>query len=103
LFGLSQIDAPRTNDDCRTIGEATDVHLDRGDEIEVAVGPWSAPRDGWFLNQSFTIQLLVDDEPVGSAYLRHPAGGGVLRAELDDLDVRIGLFGQTEALILCGG
>jgi hypothetical protein len=47
------------------------------------------------------MQLLEDGEPVGSALAVHPGYGHLLRAELDDLDVRFGLARGTEAFILC--
>ncbi|MGI9603246.1 MAG: hypothetical protein ACR2QE_15265 [Acidimicrobiales bacterium] len=101
LFGLSQIDATNPYDQCETLRGPVDLELVRGDEIGIAVGPWSEPKDGWFFNQSFSVQLLVDGEPVGSANLRHPSGGELMRVEVDELAVRFDLSGETEAYILC--
>jgi hypothetical protein len=100
-FGLTTLDAAAPNGNCETFRGPVDVSLRRGDELGVYVGPWSAPRDGWYFQQQYTMQLLEDGEPVGSALAVHPGYGHLLRAELDDLDVRFGLARGTEAFILC--
>ena len=101
LFGLAQLDRANPYGSCEVITEPVDLILERGDELGVEIGPWTRAKDGWFFGQSFTIQLIHDGEPVGAAFLRHPSGGGVLRTQVDELEVRIGLAGETEALILC--
>jgi hypothetical protein len=100
-FGLTALDAAAPNGNCETFRGPVDVSLRRGDELGVYVGPWSAPRDNWYFRQQYTMQLLADGEPVGSSLAVHPGYGHLLRAELDDLDVRFGLFPGTEAFILC--
>jgi hypothetical protein len=100
-FGLTALDAAAPNGNCETFRGPVDVSLRRGDELGMYVGPWSAPRDGWYFHQEYTMQLLEDGEPVGSALAVHPGYGHLLRAELDDLDVRFGLAPGTEAFILC--
>jgi hypothetical protein len=47
------------------------------------------------------MQLLQDGKPVGSALLVPPDWGHLLRAQFDDLHVRLGLAPGTEAFILC--
>jgi hypothetical protein len=100
-FGLTALDAAAPNGNCETFRGPVDVSLRRGDELGVYVGPWSAPRDGWYFQQQYTMQLLEDGEPVGSALAVHPGYGHLLRAQLDDLDIRFGLAPGTEAFILC--
>jgi hypothetical protein len=100
-FGLTTLDAAAPNSDCETFRKPVDVSLRRGDELGVYVGPWSAPRDGWYFQQEYTMQLLKDGEPVGSPLAVHPGYGHLLRAELDHLEVRFGLAHGTEAFILC--
>jgi hypothetical protein len=78
-----------------------DLTLNSGEELGVYVGPWSEPRDGWYFQQQYTIQLLEDGQPVGSPLAIHPGYGHLLRAQLDDLQVRFGLASGTEAVILC--
>ena len=65
------------------------------------VGPWTTAKNGWFFKQSYTMQLLRHGTPIGSPLLVHPDDGHLLRAQLDHLDVRIGLAPGTESLILC--
>jgi len=100
-FGLTTLDTAAPNGNCKTFRGPVDVSLQRGDELGVYVGPWSAPRDGWYFQQQYTMQLLEDGEPLGSALAVHPGYGHLLRAELDDLHVRFGLARGTEAFILC--
>ena len=100
-FGLTALNAPAPNGNCTTFHGPVDVALRRGDKLGVYVGPWSAPRDGWYFQQEYTMQLLAKGEPVGSKLAVHPDYGHLLRAELDDLDVRFGLAPGTEAFILC--
>ncbi len=101
-FGLAVTDAPvPRKSECSEIRGPTDVSLDAGDELGVKVGPWTEPKDGWFFQQSYTVQLLDDGRPVGTPLLLHPDNGHLLRAQLDDLDVRFGLAAGTEALVLC--
>jgi hypothetical protein len=100
-FGLTTLDAAAPRDNCKTFRGPVDVSLRRGDKLGVYVGPWSAPRDGWYFQQEYTMQLLAAGEPVGSKLAVHPAYGHLLRAELDDLDVRFALAPGTEAFILC--
>jgi hypothetical protein len=99
-FGLAAYDEPAPGT-CKVIREPVDVSLQKGDELGVKVGPWTEPKDGWFFQQAYTLQLLQDGTPVGAPLLAHPDGGNLLRAQLDDLDVRIGLATGTEALTLC--
>jgi hypothetical protein len=100
-FGLTALDAAAPNGNCETFRGSVDVSLRRGDELGVYVGPWSAPRDGWYFNQEYSMQLLQDGAPVGTKLAVYPGYGHLLRAELDDLDVRFGLAYRTEAFILC--
>jgi hypothetical protein len=100
-FGLTSIDASAPRGDCETIREPVDLTLNSGEELGVYVGPWSEPRDGWYFQQQYTIQLLEDGQPVGSPLAIHPGYGHLLRAQLDDLQVRFGLASGTEAVILC--
>jgi hypothetical protein len=100
-FGLAALKATAPKDDCETFRGPVDVSLRRGDELGVYVGPWSAPRDGWYFQQEYTMQLLADGKPVGSKLAVHPDYGHLLRAELDHLDVRFALAPGTEAFILC--
>jgi hypothetical protein len=100
-FGLTSLDAPAPTGDCETIRQPVDLTLNNGDELGVYVGPWSEPRDGWYFQQQYTIQLLEDGKPVGPPLALHPTFGHLLRAQLDDLHVRLGLAPGTEAFILC--
>jgi hypothetical protein len=100
-FGLTAIDAPAPHGNCRTIRKPIDLSLRKGQELGVYVGPWSKPRPGWFFTQSYTMQLLQHGAPVGAALLVPPQYGHLLRAQLDDLQVRLGLAPGTEAFILC--
>jgi hypothetical protein len=100
-FGLTTLDAAAPKENCETFRGPVDVSLRRGDELGVYVGPWSAPRDGWYFQQEYTMQLLAEGKPVGNTLAIHPSYGHLLRAELDDLDVRFGLAPGTEAFILC--
>lgn len=102
LFGLSQLVEPNPFTNCETITEPIDLALSRGDELGVVVGPSPEPQPGWFLNRSYTVQLLADGQPVGRAHLRSPDGGGeLLRVEIDTLEVRMALAGSTESVIVC--
>ncbi|MDH3706161.1 MAG: hypothetical protein OES57_08840, partial [Acidimicrobiia bacterium] len=58
LFGLSVLRSPNPYDDCLVVTEPIDLQLRRGDELGMAVGPWTEPKDGWFFNQAFSVQLL---------------------------------------------
>jgi hypothetical protein len=100
-YGLSVIDAPPAGTRCEEIREPVDVFLEKGDELGVKVGPSSEPKSGWFQQQGYTVQLLDEGKPVGSARFLHPSFGALLRAELDDLEVRFGLASGTEAFIMC--
>jgi hypothetical protein len=77
------------------------VSLHTGDELGVKIGPWTKAKSGWFFTQSYTMQLLEQGKPAGAALLEYPADGNLLRAQLDDLHVRIALAAGTESLILC--
>jgi hypothetical protein len=100
-FGLGVIDAPAPAKPCSVIRKPVDVSLRKGDELGVKVGPWTTAKNGWFFKQSYTMQLLRHGTPIGSPLLVHPDDGHLLRAQLDHLDVRIGLAPGTESLILC--
>ena len=100
-FGLTALDRPAPKANCRTERGPVDVSLRKGDELGVYVGPWSKPKDGWFFAQEYTIQLLENGRPVGSALAIHPDFGHLLRAQFDHLQVRFGLAPGTEAFILC--
>ncbi len=101
-YGLAVIDAPiPKGTTCKVIHGPVDVSLRKGDELGVAVGPWKKPRTGWYFTQQYTMQLLEDGKPVGPPISAHPSQGHLLRAQLDDLDVRIGLFPGNTAVILC--
>ena len=101
-FGLAVIDAPvPVGTACSVIRKPIDLSLRKGDELGVKVGPWTHPKDGWFFKQSYTMQLLLHDKPVGGALLVHPDDGHLLRAQLDHLDVRFALAPGTESFILC--
>ena len=99
-FGIAFLQQPAPGN-CTVIREPVDMLLNKGDEFGVEVGPWTKPKDGWFFMQSYTLQLMEDGKPVGQPLLIHPSYGNLLRAQFDDLNVRIGLAPGTEALKLC--
>ncbi|MAT93325.1 MAG: hypothetical protein CME59_12060 [Halioglobus sp.] len=101
LFGLAQLRADNPYDNCSVIREPLDLSLRRGDEFGVAEGPWTRPKPGWFANQSFTLRLLRNGKPVGRPQMRHPSSGGLFRVQVDALEVRLGLAGDTESFLLC--
>jgi hypothetical protein len=100
-FGLAVIETPTPPGTCSVIRKPVDVALRKGDELGVKVGPWTKPHNGWFFTQSYTLQLLQDGKPVGPPLLNFPDKGQLLRAQLDNLEVRIARAPGTDSVILC--
>ncbi len=98
-FGLAVIDAPLPDRPCAPLRRATDVTLDEGDEIGIAVAPGRDREVGYFSAQ-YTMRLLEGGEPVPGRVGMHPAVGRLLRAELDDLHVRF-VPAPGSSLVLC--
>lgn len=101
-FGMAVTDGPLPHSgSCTVIRSPVDIRPRKGEEIGVQVGPWTHPKDGWFLQQCYTMQLLEHGRPVGAPLLIHPDLGHRLVAQLEDLEVRFALAPGTESVILC--
>jgi hypothetical protein len=85
-FGLVVTDAPIAGT-CRTQRQPFDVTLAR--DREIGVLPVASGPVGPASNRSYLVQLLDDGVPTGGRRTIFPNVGKVLRAQLDDLELRI--------------
>ena len=94
------IDAPvPEGSTCEPLRRPTDVSLQKGDEVGVAVAPQPDEEVGFF-NAQYAVRLLEDGTPVPGRLGVHPNVGRLLRAELDDLDVQF-VPAPGSSLVLC--
>ena len=72
---------------CTPLEKPTDLVLRKGDEIGVDVAPDADPPPGFI--EGYAVRLLQDGKPVKGQLGLQPAIGKRLRAELDDLHIRL--------------